>query len=524
MVELRQPLKIGELQMSDENHIAELLREGVAAAKAGHKEEARQALMQLVELDEHNEQGWLWLSGVVESVEEQRICLENVVAINPENAHALSGLRWLEQQELDDAPEPEKCPRCEGPIPSSGRACPHCGLPLIVPCPACGQYVEVEETACHSCGETLGDFHQGAHYHLTMAEAYLSQRRSEWAEEAIGRAEAEAADEWQVLERAAALHERLGLRNRAIAALEQAISLAPDNAALYARLGSLYRNNSMSAEARVQYEKARELAGADPDILRGLAEVYLDDESMKSEGTALLRKVLQKRPKDAQAHLLMADALMKEMHVDQALNHYSQAYQLASPESEVGREAHSRLAELQAFLEQQAHRGQRRAVTSAGLRKRPGCVTIYAFLMALGGFFGCLGAIALGLMISSGRGAFEQALLDAEAMSLIDMSPLMGLTWALVAGGAVAGSINLLVAFGLLLMKNWARIAVIILQVLSIVGSLAQATTTILAVRELSSSVGVQTFPTAIIIGLLVGFFVQGYILFWFVANGDLFD
>ena len=41
----------------------EILKQGIAALKAGRKAEARSFLMQVVEQDERNEMAWLWLSG-----------------------------------------------------------------------------------------------------------------------------------------------------------------------------------------------------------------------------------------------------------------------------------------------------------------------------------------------------------------------------------------------------------------------------------------------------------------------------
>jgi hypothetical protein len=81
--------------MADTAHIAKLLQHGIAAAKIGRKETVRRMLMRVVELDERNEQAWLWLSGIVDSPEDRRICMENVLAINPHNAAAQAGLRWL---------------------------------------------------------------------------------------------------------------------------------------------------------------------------------------------------------------------------------------------------------------------------------------------------------------------------------------------------------------------------------------------------------------------------------------------
>ncbi|RMF81100.1 MAG: hypothetical protein D6737_06010 [Chloroflexi bacterium] len=82
-----------------------MVREGINAYRAGKKEEARTLLLKVVELDPRNEQGWLWLSGLLDSEEEQRICLENVLVINPNNEQARQGVKMLDQKlsgELDE--------------------------------------------------------------------------------------------------------------------------------------------------------------------------------------------------------------------------------------------------------------------------------------------------------------------------------------------------------------------------------------------------------------------------------------
>ncbi|GAB4571923.1 MAG: hypothetical protein Kow0077_09880 [Anaerolineae bacterium] len=88
----------------------ELVREGVAALKAGRKDEAFRLLTRATELDERNEDAWLWLSAVVDSLENQQICLENVLAINPNNMRALKGLNSikaeLEKRRQQDQPAP----------------------------------------------------------------------------------------------------------------------------------------------------------------------------------------------------------------------------------------------------------------------------------------------------------------------------------------------------------------------------------------------------------------------------------
>lgn len=95
-----------------------MVREGIAAAKAGRKDEAYTLLSKAVELDKYHEDAWLWLSGLVESPEEQRICLQNVISVNPANERARKGLAYLDGQQVDfSPPTPKVQPREE--IPSS---------------------------------------------------------------------------------------------------------------------------------------------------------------------------------------------------------------------------------------------------------------------------------------------------------------------------------------------------------------------------------------------------------------------
>jgi len=54
--------------------------------------------MRVIEQDENNASAWLWLSGVVASLDDQQICLENVLALDPHNEAALQGLQQVRSQ------------------------------------------------------------------------------------------------------------------------------------------------------------------------------------------------------------------------------------------------------------------------------------------------------------------------------------------------------------------------------------------------------------------------------------------
>ena len=78
-----------------------LLRQGIAAAKSGQREHARELLMRVVEQDEENLPAWLWLSGVVDGLDDREVCLENVLALDPDHDAARKGLLLVRQQKVD---------------------------------------------------------------------------------------------------------------------------------------------------------------------------------------------------------------------------------------------------------------------------------------------------------------------------------------------------------------------------------------------------------------------------------------
>jgi len=77
---------------------AEVLRQGIEAARAGRKTEARELLMQAVDLNPRNEIAWSWLSGIMEDLEDRIIACENVLTINPDNEKARAYLTMLLQK------------------------------------------------------------------------------------------------------------------------------------------------------------------------------------------------------------------------------------------------------------------------------------------------------------------------------------------------------------------------------------------------------------------------------------------
>jgi len=76
----------------------ELLRQGVDAAQAGRRLDARAILMRVVEAEPQNEMAWMWLTGLVDDLEDKIIACENVLTINPNNKKVGAYLESLLQQ------------------------------------------------------------------------------------------------------------------------------------------------------------------------------------------------------------------------------------------------------------------------------------------------------------------------------------------------------------------------------------------------------------------------------------------
>jgi len=165
-----------------EANVGDLLRQGIAAAKAGQRERARDLLMEVVERDEENIQAWLWLSGVVDSLEDREVCLENVLSLDPDNDAARRGLVLLQKQR--EAQEPQPAPIPEPPAVARTRtaATPAAamlreayasylsppepelqGSPPSAPdefddeylCPYCAVPTDPDDRRCRTCGNDL---------------------------------------------------------------------------------------------------------------------------------------------------------------------------------------------------------------------------------------------------------------------------------------------------------------------------------------------------------------------------------
>lgn len=80
---------------------SERLLEAVTLARAGRKFEARQMLLALTDEDPQNELAWIWLTGLVDSLEDKIIACENVLSINPANQKVRAYLSDLKARQAE---------------------------------------------------------------------------------------------------------------------------------------------------------------------------------------------------------------------------------------------------------------------------------------------------------------------------------------------------------------------------------------------------------------------------------------
>ena len=111
------------------------LQQGIYAARQGRRAEARAWLREALRRDPNSEQAWLWLSTVVETDSEYRMCLERALAINPLNettrARLQDAMRGMHHSSVSRRPPPASPPRTTSSVPKT--VVPKISEPVIPP-------------------------------------------------------------------------------------------------------------------------------------------------------------------------------------------------------------------------------------------------------------------------------------------------------------------------------------------------------------------------------------------------------
>lgn len=78
-----------------------LLQQAVAYIRAGDIEKGRQLLIEVLKQNPRDEDAWLWMTTCVTEPDRKRYCFNRVLKINPQNQHAITGLRRLDNPRVD---------------------------------------------------------------------------------------------------------------------------------------------------------------------------------------------------------------------------------------------------------------------------------------------------------------------------------------------------------------------------------------------------------------------------------------
>jgi uncharacterized membrane protein (DUF2068 family) len=135
-----------------------------------------------------------------------------------------------------------------------------------------------------------------------------------------------------------------------------------------------------------------------------------------------------------------------------------------------------------------------------------------------------LGAVLVALVWRLGDGLLNSALGSQAGLSADLIQTLTSALWIAMGASLLVAILYLIIAVGLWYVKNWARIAVILMTGLQLALGLYQAVRTFLSLQQSGGLSNLSSLSLATIGGTIVGLGIQMIILFWFVANRQVFD
>lgn len=146
-IDLPNHLALGDTSMLDDRAIMRLegrVQEAQVALGRGDKVAARAALREVLDVHDLSDNVWVFLAALAETRAEQRECLEEALAHNPQNNRAVEALLRLDGKL--DRPDFTSARRLEpGQVAGEQVGCPRCGGRFIYD-------VYEKQVACESCG------------------------------------------------------------------------------------------------------------------------------------------------------------------------------------------------------------------------------------------------------------------------------------------------------------------------------------------------------------------------------------
>ena len=136
------------------------LRDGIAAAQAGRREQGRALLLRVLEQAGDVEEAWWWLSQATDDPAERQQALQKVVSLNPDHPEAGGQLVELRLQRLPSVPS-----KASATSPPAAEAWSD-RLPRVTleeddgvdnpfQCPYCGEATSADDTRCPYCRGNL---------------------------------------------------------------------------------------------------------------------------------------------------------------------------------------------------------------------------------------------------------------------------------------------------------------------------------------------------------------------------------
>ena len=133
----------------------ELYERGVAAARVGEADEARQYLLEATSREPGDADAWLWLASVEPLPQTKKVCFERVLALRPDDPDAKAGLARLAEKYgqgvLKDEGLAEVLHCYWHPDRETGLRCTRCNRPI---CPDCARPHPVG-WRCKECAKEL---------------------------------------------------------------------------------------------------------------------------------------------------------------------------------------------------------------------------------------------------------------------------------------------------------------------------------------------------------------------------------